>query len=116
MRARLRLSLDVTIALSLADLNAMKLEGVGSARSQSYLTMSSIVLSDMTGVAVTAIVNGVDAFSVSGFLADGTSPVLSSFDLSVNSSEAVLRFSEVVKASSFNASGLVLQGVNETKY
>ena len=87
--------LDVTIALSLADLNAMKLKGVGSARSQSYLTMhmSSTVLSDMTGVAVNVIVNGVDAFSASGILADGTSPVLSSFDLSINSSEAILRFS-----------------------
>jgi hypothetical protein len=103
--------LDVTVALSLADLNAMKLKGVGSARSQSYLTMhmSSTVLSDMTGVAVNAIVNGVDAFSVSGILADGTSPVLSSFDLSINSSEAILRFSEVVKSSLFNASGFVLQ-------
>ena len=108
--------LDVTIALSLADLNAMKLKGVGSARSQSYLTMhmSSTVLSDMTGVAVNAIVNGVDAFSVSGILADGTSPVLSSFDLSINSSEAILRFSEVVKSSLFNASEFVLQRLNET--
>ena len=107
-------SLSVVIGLALDDLNAMKLKQIGASENSSFLVMEQGTVKDMTGVATNAVVNGVSAAAVDVFVVDSTAPVLTSFDLDINSSTATLRFSEVVKTATFDATALLLQHSNTT--
>jgi alpha-tubulin suppressor-like RCC1 family protein len=100
---------NITITLSTTDLNAIKfISGLGKSAANSYLRLTSSAISDPYANTVTAIADG-SARQVASYTADTTAPALNSWALNLNTHQLTLNFSEVVKASSFTASGLTLQ-------
>jgi len=100
---------NVTIALGLDDLNAMKyLVPLATSAGTTFLSAQLGVAVDMTGNAVVAISSGT-GLVVSGYEQDAVAPVLTGFDLDMNEPGVVtLRFSETMNASSLVVGALVL--------
>jgi hypothetical protein len=102
--------LAIVIGLSVYDANRIKafdtLATVSTANAYVSLTNATIV--DMNGVANVAV-SVMSAKRANTFVADGTAPTLSQFDLNMTSEELVLRFSETVRANTLKVTGLTLQ-------
>lgn len=99
--------LDVT--LNGNDLNDIKrLTQLASARSDTYLSLTSATVSDMNGNMVVAISMS-SALLVRGYIVDTTSPVLGGFDLGYDDGVLTLYLDETVDLSTFQVGGVTLQ-------
>lgn len=98
----------VVVQLSTLDLNEIKrLSGIGTSLNDSYLSVGSSAITDMSGNDIVPIPssNALMAFS---FTVDTTRPELDSFSLNVASGVLILTFSEPVIGTSFNVSAITL--------
>ena len=102
--------LQIVIELSVADANSIKAAGALATVSTAdvYVTLSNATISDMNRVAVVSI-DDTAARQVDVFVADNIAPSLSQFDLDMNGTQLVLRFSETVRASTLSVTQLSLQ-------
>ena len=104
--------LTVRFSILLVDLNELKVNNIGQTQARSWLSMDTATITDMNGQPVVPLVVGVTSMNAADFTADTTAPVLRSFDLSVDTSTAELRFSESVDTSEFLASELSFHSQN----
>ena len=102
--------LQIVIELSVADANSIKAAGALATVStaDAYVTLSNATISDMNRVVVVSI-DDTAARQVDVFVADNIAPSLSQFDLDMNGTQLVLRFSETVRASTLSVTQLSLQ-------
>jgi len=99
----------ITITLSTTDSNSIKAI-IGLARSQasSYLVLTNTAATDVVGNAIIAISNGA-AQLAAAYIADTTSPQLTSFVLNLNLGRLELTFSETILAASVDPTQFTLQ-------
>ena len=99
----------VMLQLDIADLNEMKrLTDLATQNLTTYLRILQGGILDMSDNPITGIVVR-DAYRVSLFTPDTSSPLLTEFDLDMNTTELILYFNETVNASSLNVTGITLQ-------
>jgi hypothetical protein len=108
-------SLSPVVLLSLSDMNSMKLKGIGASQSSSYLAMRAGALKDMNGLNATALTNGVNARGAAVWTRDTTPPEITGFDIDLDKATAVIRFSEIIKGATFDATKIILQSDNHTQ-
>lgn len=96
----------VTLQISIDDLNELKRTiGLGEARSNTYLTVSTNVVTDMANNAIAAITEGsAQQVVAGGFTVDFTRPILTAFAVDMDAATVTLNFDETVDASSLNFS------------
>ena len=107
-------STSVAIEFTLDDLNSIKALQVGDSPVTAWLTVEANGIRDMNGRFVLERKNGYSALRATAYEKDVTNPVLQYFNLSINSGELVMHFSETVNGRSFDALGVWLQGTNRT--
>ena len=99
----------ITVTLSRADLDAVKgLSGLATSIDDSYVTVSSSVVQDMSGNGVNPV-TAQQPQQASGFISDRTRPALVQVDLDMDAGELLLFFSETVDADSFDPTQLTMQ-------
>jgi len=99
----------VVIELPRADMDVLKIRGIGRSASHSWLTVTESVISDMVGNSAQPVINGVNALDVDVFTEDVTKPEVDSFELSLNDGTLLLHFSEAVDDSTLDVNGITLQ-------
>jgi hypothetical protein len=100
---------EVAIALSSDDLNAVKLAvGLATSADNTFLVISGTTIADMAGINVQAVVDG-SGIKVATFQGDTQAPEVSSFDFSLEQGKMTVVFSEAVKASTFSVGELAMQ-------
>jgi len=104
---------NVTIHLSSADLDSLKLKRIALTQGTTWLVMQADAISNVFSLGVNAVQNGINAMAVSQFTADTTKPVLDSFTFDMNSGTMALSFSEPVSAQTFKAIMLKLQNMQQ---
>ena len=98
-----------TVNLTTADLNSMKLlSDLLTAKSNTFLRLSSSAISDMQGLAVQEILKS-NALNVRTFTTDATKPSVTGFEINMTSNELIVSFSEVVRASTLKVTAFTLQ-------
>eukprot|EP00049_Salpingoeca_infusionum_P013900 m.258945 g.258945 ORF g.258945 m.258945 type:complete len:2013 (+) comp15549_c1_seq6:290-6328(+) len=98
-----------TVALLTNDLNELKaMTALATGINKTYLSASSLLVSDMTGNVMVPITNN-SALQVASFTADATRPQLINFAFNLNDEYIMLTFSETVNAHTGNASAIVLK-------
>ena len=96
----------LVIELSSTDSNAIKFNtGLGTSQNDSFLSLSSSALTDMNSNDIIAIDNS-DALQVADYIIDETAPIITSYDLDLDTGVLSLTFDEIVSANTFNVSGL----------
>lgn len=96
----------LVIQLSSTDSNAIKLDtGLGTNLNNSFLSLSSSTLTDMNSNNVIAIDNS-DALQAADYIIDESAPIITSYDLDLDTGTLSLTFDEIVNANTFNVSGL----------
>eukprot|EP00042_Codosiga_hollandica_P059493 m.918095 g.918095 ORF g.918095 m.918095 type:complete len:4523 (+) comp60173_c0_seq1:4307-17875(+) len=107
--------LQLSITLTSGDHNALKARRICVAQSACFLELSSGLVKDMAGTAITPILAG-NSLQVSGFVADGVAPQLGQFDqMDMNAGTIRLVFSETISMTSVTPAQLRLTqsaGVN----
>ena len=104
-----RLSTVVDVTLIQSDLNDLKaLTGLGSTRSDSYVSITSATVTDMNGNTVLPVPMN-SARLVRAYFPDQTGPVIQGFDLDYNTGLLTLYFDETVDLSTFLVEGITLQ-------
>ena len=99
---------NVDINLDINDLTLVKKnEGLATHVNNTWLTISELTAVDMNGNRVVPLPNG-NALNVRSFTEDLTQPVLTTFDLDLNTGVISLQFDEIVDASSFDVTQLTL--------
>ena len=99
-------STELTIALSLYDLNEIKrLAGLAYSPNTTFLTLSRYAVRDMAGNSLTAV----DGRQVASFFSDRIMPELREYNADLNSGVLTLFFSETVNASTLRVRELTLQ-------
>ncbi len=97
------------LALSTPDLNFIKEdESFGTDSSNTFLSLTAGTVRDVDGNEVEAI-SATQSLQVdaSSFFPDATPPILNFFEFDSNTGVLTLNFSEVVRVSTFNATGLI---------
>jgi hypothetical protein len=97
----------LTILLASPVVRQLKDLSIGLQSSSTWLRACSGFAVDMTGLAVSPLVDGVNALAVSSYVPDTTLPALASFVFSVDTG-LMLSFSEPVPALSLNVSKLAV--------
>ena len=99
----------IIISLTSTDLNAIKaLRSLCSALTNTYLVVSSDGLLNYASVPMVSIISN-SALRATSFVADTTSPVLSSFSFNQASGQLTLTFSETVDLTTLDVSQITLQ-------
>ena len=99
----------IDLQLDDVDLNELKrLTRIATSRENTYITITSDLVADMSGNEVVEIING-RGLQVSSFFEDLISPTLNEFHLDMDEGELHLTFSETVNAMSFDVTQLTLQ-------
>ena len=99
----------ITIVLNTTDLNAIKLQrNLAVSESTTFLSLTRNSVVDFAGNPVIEI-SRTSARPVDNFTADTTGPELIRYSFNVNNGVLVFTFTEVVDASTFNTSAIVLQ-------
>jgi hypothetical protein len=109
---------DVTIDLSEADMNAIKLldNVVASSKAQTFVVFSASMTRDWSflQIPVVALIDGNSAANAISFQADGIGPELVSWELDMHSRTVTMIFDEPVRISSFDVTFIRLQNVEDT--
>lgn len=111
----------VSIDLATEDLNSITYDtGLATYINNTFIIFSSDVVRDLQLRDVIPISNDF-AIQATSYINDSTPPKLVSFILDIDSGELALSFSETVRTSSLNVSGIVLQSspvhnLNETSF
>ena len=111
----------LSIEFGTEDINAITYDtGLATYINNTYLIISADVVKDLQGELIIPIPDdyGIQA---SEYINDNTPPMLESFVLDVNRGELIISFSETVRTSSLDVSGIVLQStpaesLNETSF
>ena len=99
----------VTVALSNSDLNALKLiEGLADSAASTFLALGTQAVKDMSGNPAAPRTNS-EGLQASGFVADTTAPLVTSYDLDMDAGTLTLRLSEVVRAASIEVTAMTIQ-------
>jgi hypothetical protein len=80
----------LTLALSSADLDALKLKQIALTDQTSWLTMDLGAVNNLFDLGVSALENGSSAISVTQYTADTTKPTIESFKFDMNSGKSHL--------------------------
>jgi hypothetical protein len=91
------------------DYATLKLKGIGSSPTTTWLTAVDGYILDMSSVGAATITNGVDARNVDQFVYDTTSPQIQFFDINLSTGILDIYFTEPVDASTFTAAAITLQ-------
>ena len=98
-----------TVSLTATDLNAIKkVSTLLTAKSNTFLEVSSGFITDMQSLAVTPILFSAGK-QVRTFTGDTTNPTVTGFELNLNTNQMIVSFSEVVRASGLKVTSFVLQ-------
>ena len=105
---------EVVVVLSPYDLNRIKLlPGLFTDEINAYISVTNNSIQDISGNYANSIPANV-SLPIDNFTKDTTSPTLLTYDLDLNRGVVKLTFSEAINISSFVASGLTLQNVEDT--
>ena len=99
----------VSIKFSTEDINAITYDiNLATSINNTFLVFSSDVVKDLQ---LRTVIPVIDDFGIqaSDYIYDNSPPQLDSFVLDVNSGEIIISFSETVRTSTLNVSGIVLQ-------
>ncbi|EGD74197.1 hypothetical protein PTSG_06209 [Salpingoeca rosetta] len=91
----------VTIAISVADANAMKLKGIGLNVTRVFVSFPFWAFSDMAGNDVVEV-SSEDAKPMDGFTPDAIAPKLLGYEIDMDTGEVLLVFDEPVEADSLD--------------
>ena len=109
----------VVVTLTFSDTNAIKADGdLAQAADSTYLGMSEEVVVDLFENEVVAVEEW-DAMAVRTYTADLVGPRVEEFEVDMDAGVLVVRFSEIVRGSSFDATAVSLQsgsGSNENLF
>ena len=101
--------LQILLSLTVEDVNVLKqMEQLYTRASNSYLTFSSLAISDMSGNPVTVVPTS-SALIASFYVNDTTRPILRSFDFDLNSGQVTLNFYETVDISTLRIDQITFQ-------
>ena len=101
--------LQITLVFTLDDLNAIKKdEYLYTNRHSSYLSITQYAIEDMTTNQINSI-NPSNAIRAFQYVNDETSPVLTGYDLDMDTGLLILYFPETIDVSSIMFDGIVLQ-------
>ena len=107
--ARFPPSVIVNITLGVSDLNAIKaLPDLATNASNTFITITNETIYDMSGNPVIPITAS-RPLSVKTYVPDRTLPILTGFELDMNTGLVTLSFSETVNGSSLNTTGVTLR-------
>ena len=99
----------IEVSISAADFASIKaLDGLATSGNSTYMTIDSGMIADMAGNDI-EVVSPSNALRADHFDADLVPPVVTSFDLDMDSGVVVVYFSETVNTTTTNANALVLQ-------
>ena len=99
-----------TVTLNVPDLNDLKrLPLLASTKNNTYIRLYRGAIRDMNNNFVSALTREL-ALGVDNYTTDTTRPELVSFDLNLSSERLILTFTETVNSSSFDVTGIVIQG------
>ena len=102
-------SMFIMLTISEEDLNAIKLnDNLATSRSSAFLNFETSLVADTNGNLVVPIPNS-SSLQASTFILDSVSPRLLNFGLDLNTGSLQLIFSEPVRASTLNRTGITLQ-------
>ena len=102
---------NVTIVITLDDLNKIKALRIASSSDTSWLAIDSYGIQDQNDLYIRPLINGISAMNAFQYTIDTTRPELENFTLDLDTGSLRLYFSETVKASSLNATTItVLNG------
>ncbi|XP_062519236.1 uncharacterized protein LOC134194325 [Corticium candelabrum] len=105
---------NVVLEIGTDDLNEIKkLPALGTSINNTYISFSELAVLDMNNNRIVPVSRG-DALQVRKFTADVTRPILHNFVLDMNDGTLSLTFSETINASSFFATSMKLQSVNDS--
>ena len=101
---------SVTLSLTSADLNKMKVASSGLAKSQTntFIALTSATIRDTAGISVVSIPS-LSAKQASFYVADTVPPQLLSFSLDLNARNLYLTFDETVSVATLVIQGIGLQ-------
>ncbi|KAL5488653.1 hypothetical protein EMCRGX_G017629 [Ephydatia muelleri] len=101
---------SVTLSLTSADLNKMKVASSGLAKSQTntFIALTSATIRDTAGISVVSIPSS-SAKQASFYVADTVPPQLLSFSLDLNARNLYLTFDETVSVATLVIQGIGLQ-------
>ena len=102
-------SINLSIILTLEDLNQIKAQQIATSTATSWLLVEDTALVDMNGNPILPFENGVNAQRAAMYTIDSTRPELLSFDFDLNTGILKFFFSETVRASSLISSTVSLQ-------
>ena len=97
----------VTLTLSTADLNAIKLNAKLAVNNEVFLSHTDKLIADLQGVKTVAVPQS--AALSANLVADSTNPTLVGFSINMDTGKIVVTFDEPVKASSFKPAELTIQ-------
>ena len=98
----------VRFYISEYDLNFLKMQSIGLSSLSSFLSISSLFISDMNGNSVFPLLDGINPVSPCKYFPDSTPPSLSSFSINLNNSQIILTFTETINVYSIRPSNLIL--------
>jgi hypothetical protein len=105
--------LVVQLSLTLTDLNEIKaLVGLGGSSSNTFLAMSADAIEDANTNGVASTIGA--GLLVNNYTPDETSPVVTGFDLDMDTARLTIRFSETVNGNSFRPAQITLQNTDST--
>ncbi|XP_062518522.1 uncharacterized protein LOC134193700 [Corticium candelabrum] len=93
---------ELTLNISLDDLNNVKARGIGLSNARTWMLLSNTSIVDMNGRYVVPRLDGINAVGVDNYTTDTTRPTLDSFNINFSEETITLSFSETVDASSIN--------------
>lgn len=100
---------EIEIQIGSIDLNEIKrLTQLAISTDSTYLTLTQDLVNDMNENQVVPVMNDI-AIGASNFTPDTTEPILLSFEISMDSGEVRLTFSETVDVSTLDLSSITLQ-------
>ena len=99
------------VRLDTDDLNTIKANYIGTNPPSSFLSLTEGAILDMNGNSIVSISSN-QALSVNDYILDTTPPSLVSFSANLYTGVLILTFDEIVDASTFDASSLIM--VNPT--
>ena len=98
----------VIVNISLDDLNEIKRKRIANSPETTWIAIADGALVDNNLQPVVPILNGINTLQVTNYTDDTTSPVLESYDLSVDEGTLTLFFSETVDATTLNVQQITL--------
>eukprot|EP00730_Choanoeca_flexa_P001845 TRINITY_DN10807_c0_g1_i1.p1 TRINITY_DN10807_c0_g1~~TRINITY_DN10807_c0_g1_i1.p1 ORF type:complete len:1868 (+),score=498.60 TRINITY_DN10807_c0_g1_i1:73-5604(+) len=100
---------QVELTLVRADMDVLKTKGIGAMRSRSWLSASAGFVQDMNGQDARGLQAGLSAMMASVVVNDTTAPELEGVGLDLSAGLLTLNLSETVRASTVDASAIVVQ-------